>query len=193
VSQSLTFNPVGARPSPNPPISPDLNILEAALNFYDAAFYTTSAAVPTSASIQFNIAQFGNNAEFLALFDQYRIKQIEVWLTPTGAQNLPSGVVATAIDLDDAAAPVLATTLSKPGAIAGNTSLGRYHRWQPAVADALYSGTFVGFGSTMSPWINSTSSTVQHYGFKIAGSTTTSVVAYDLAVRAICEFRNPSV
>jgi hypothetical protein len=155
-----------------------------------AAFITSSTTVPAYASAYISLGQFPNYTEYTAVFDQYRIDQVEVWLEPVGSQENGTGVLTTAVDLDDANLPTSATGIyDKQDALVANGSQGRYHRWLPHMATAVFSGSFTSYGNEPAGWIDSASPNVQHYGFKAATGQYSVAYAYTLTVRAIISYR----
>lgn len=133
-----------------------------------------------------------------SLFDQYRISEIETWLIPgnvASSQGFGSGsYVYTATDYDDDTAwSTLAQAQQYTNLMQGGYNNGHYRKWKPHVAEALFAGTFTGYGNIKAPWIDVASSSVKHYGFKAAVSTAANsnvVQTYSLTVRIHFECRN---
>jgi len=151
--------------------------------------------VPVFAARSFTVNQLTNASAYLAVFDKYRIRQVECWMEselPTGAGSLP---LYTAVDLDDAVAPTSVTNVAdKQGAVVGNSAAGHYHRWMPNMALAAYSGAFTSFTSTPATWVDSASPNVQHYGLKIAAEVdTVQNTPFSLTVRMVVEFASPGL
>jgi hypothetical protein len=142
------------------------------------------------------VAFFQISTVALTMFDQYKIEQLEIWLTPdTTVTNLSRTMIASAIDLDDAATPTSFLTVSdKQGSLVTSGQAGHYHKWKPHMATAVYSGAFTSFANEPAGWIDSGSPNVQHYGVKSATSGADGVVVrYSLEVRGVLSFRSPSV
>jgi hypothetical protein len=157
------------------------------------SFLTTSTSTPTFGNITLAINVFDNSASLLACFDQYRITEIEVWIQPevSEAVSSASGLLATVIDLDDGSALTsFAKANDYANCVTTSGKTGHYRHFTPHVADALYTSTFNGYGSVASPWINSSSSSVTHYGIKVACTNTSASYTYDAIIRARFEFRN---
>jgi len=134
-------------------------------------FVTTSVGGPVYAGAQFTLNMFSNAAEYTALFDQYRIDEIEVWIESSEVMSATVGSAAfhTAIDLDDANVPTAISQVSgKQNALTSLVGTGHYHKFQPHMAVAVYSGTFTSFGNEPAGWIDVASPTVAHYGLKLA-------------------------
>jgi hypothetical protein len=136
---------------------------------------TTSTIVDTMGGIYFGVSGLNQLATLQGLFDQYKIIEIEVWIqyspvttTVTAGQEIASQY-ATVVDYDDANSPASYNALLEfEDALATTLSAGHYHRFKPHVAMAVYSGAFTSFANIPAPWIDSASSTVQHYGVKVA-------------------------
>jgi hypothetical protein len=157
----------------------------------------TSSNVGTVYSGQyFTIAQMGGVANFIAVFDEYRIDAIEVWIEPT-FNTAPStaaeqGTFVSAIDLDDASTPSSYTTVaSYQDAVDTSVFSAHYHKWVPTASSAYFAGAvFTGYGSETRPWLDSTSTSIQHYGLKVAVSaTTTNSLVFRVMVRLSVTFR----
>jgi len=141
-----------------------------------------------------NLASFAQASTYAALFDQWRIHQIEVWMVPstTAQAGTNSERVYTVIDYDDAnnlanesaAQQYTNVTISAPNE-------GVYRRFQPHIALGAYSGTFASFANEKNVWIDVGSPSVQHYGFKsLVQSSGNTSGAFDLEIRLWGQFRN---
>jgi len=156
-------------------------------------FHLSSVSVPTFTAKQFNLGLVDQATQLAAVFDQYRISGIEVWLAPSysSATTNASGLFTSVVDYDDATAlTTVASALDYENALTSEGISGHYHKFVPHVAVASYSGTFVSFNNVTAPWIDAASSTVQHYGIKTAWPATVAVYAYDLVAKLHMEFRN---
>jgi hypothetical protein len=100
---SKMFNPIAGRPLPAlVKLSQEITVT---MNLQSTLF-STSASVPTFAAQAFTLAQFANYANYVSLFDEYKIHQIEVWLEPTyNSTGFIDGGFASCVDLDDANVP----------------------------------------------------------------------------------------
>jgi len=159
-----------------------------------ASAFATSTSTPTFGAIAFNLQNVNQYSALQLIFDQYRLSDIEVWLVPqvSEAVSSASGTLYSVIDLDDS---VALTSVSQFGdysnAVFTPVKTGHYRHFQPHVAIAAYSGAFSSFANVPSPWIDTSSSTVQHFGIKYGSSITTVLsVAFDIYYRFKLEFRN---
>ncbi len=185
------YNPVAGRPC-RAVTTQDNSILVTLTNNSPPSF-STSTTVPTFLGYYAALSQF-SASNYTALFDQYRIEQLELWLEPENT-NAICAELATCVDYDDANAPgSIANVADRQDALVGMGAAGRYHKWVPHVAVAAYSGTFTSFINEPAPWVDSASTGVQHYGFKIAAlATPSSVVNYLITVRAVVRFRGCNI
>jgi len=159
---------------------------------YDSITVSSGAGAISQYALAFSLSQFGNAVGFTSVFDQYRCLQLQAVflpITPLGSGN--GAVIYTVIDYDDNNT----ITISQADAYASEmiVQAGSYFErtWTPHVPDALYSGTFSAYGNRTSPWIDSASSNVLHYGLKIVVSTTASAVSlYQLKISAVWQFRS---
>lgn len=155
---------------------------------------STSTVATTYASTAFTLSLFPVSA-YTSLFDQYRIDELELWIEPRAAQGATVfDTMYTCVDLDDANVPTSVSDVSlKQGALIGMGGSGRYHRWQPHMAVAVYSGAFTSYGNEPAGWIDCASPAVQHFGFKAAFAATPVSVLYSYEVRAKVTFRGPGL
>jgi len=190
---SKLFNPVASRPYPTNALSLEQSI-RVELQAQGLAL-TTSVTIPAFAGQSFTIAAFNTANSYLTTFDQYRFDQLEYWLEPIAAQGgLVPAAVASCVDLDDATTPTQFVQVENhQGALLAEGGAGRYHKWKPHMAVAVYSGTFTSFANEEASWIDSASPNVQHYGIKVAAGITTAAIGYSYVVRAVVSFRAPSI
>lgn len=192
---SKAFNPSGVIPLRK--VKNLQQIFYANLRLENASVLVTSVAIPSYAANQFSLNDFSNASEYTGLFDQYKIEQFEVWIQPLNSAstvNANTGYFASAVDLDDANAPTSVVQVEgKQNAISTNGYDGHYHRWNPHIATAVYSGAFTSFANEEACWIDVASPSVQHYGLKYATSVTGSVITYRLSLRARVAFRQAGI
>lgn len=186
------FNPVAGRPQPT------LTSLEQGITVslsLAVAGFATSVTVPTFSSWVFALSQCASVSQYTSLFDQYRFDQIEVWLEPLNDTTASaSAPFASAIDLDDANVPTAFNECAdRQGALIGTSIAGRYHKWKPHMATAVYSGAFTSFANDVADWIDVASSGVQHYGLKAAAGIDGIARTMNITVRALVSFRGPAI
>lgn len=186
------FNTVGARPSP--PVGSLEQSIRVTLE-YTAFMFSTSTTVPTFASSVYTLNNFSSVSAYTNLFDQYRFDTIEVWMEPRAAQGATVfDTLYSVVDLDDGNTPAAVSDVSsKQGALIGEGGAGRYHKWQPHMAVATYSGAFTSYANEPASWIDCASPNVQHFGFKVAASPTPVGILYSQCVRAVVTFRAPGI
>lgn len=190
---SKAFNPVAGRPNRFKSIG-DQGIT-VFMSLTTSAWITTSITVPVFRGQAFTVSGFAASSPYLTVFDQYKIDELEVWIEPVISQSSAIALVSnysTAIDLDDANTPTAYDNVQDhQSAIISNGEAGHYHKWQPHVAIAAYSGAFTSFANIPAGWNDVASPNIQHYGLKYATNSATSIpIIYSLSVRARVSFRS---
>jgi len=155
---------------------------------------STSVTVESLGAFNYTLAAFNGYADYTAVFDQYRLYQIEVWVTPHQTADAVvgshHGMLCTVIDLDDSTIPASQAALMQYGNVVCSSGVqGHYRKWTPAISIAAYSGAFTSFAVELAPWIDVASSGVQHYGLKYGLTATSGVYTYAIMVRGHFEFR----
>jgi len=147
----------------------------------------------------FQLTNTPQQTTFTALFDQYRIDEIELWFEPQTFDIVNAVVpwpkIYSVVDYDDAGTPTTVNQLTQyTNCMASNAAQGHYVRFKPHVAISAYSsGAFGGFQNRAATWIDSGSPSVEHYGFKAliptaAGASATYTCT--LTARFHLSFRN---
>jgi hypothetical protein len=162
---------------------------------YDGGLVATGAT-PTFGVITTSLSLLPNFTEFTALYDAYRIVQIRATFYPISNNVLPSSSrFYTVIDYDDGTA---FTTVGdaeqydscQTSSVDNNTAIQRVYN--PRIAQAVYSGAFTSFAqSLVGTWIDTASSTVQHYGLKWALDASTGVTnVFRIEVDCVIQCKN---
>jgi hypothetical protein len=187
------FNVAAGRPYPH--LSSLQQQIQVTLSGTLPTWLTTSTSLNTFATKQFSLPDLGGSSSFLTVFDQYRFDQIEIWLEPqsgTGVGGYP--IIASCVDLDDANVPTTFNSVADHQvSLVGEGQAGRYHKWKPHMAVAAYSGAFTSYANEPANWIDSASTAVQHYGFKVAALNGPVSYAYGLSFRVLLSFRGPGI
>lgn len=189
---SRYFNPVAGRPASG--FNPVAPVISACLRY--SVNVVTSTVAFVGLGVAPTLSSFDNYSQYTALFDQYWIQELEVWVEPIEAsQSAGFPVYASAVDLDDANTPTTLTSVSdKQGSLEAVGAAGRYHRWKPHMALAAYSaGTFGGYANAPSSWCDAASPQIQHYGFKLLFTPGAVALTYQLSFRALVSFRRPGI
>jgi hypothetical protein len=189
----LTFSPKISFPHMNKRLSP-YNQIRIQGTVEAASLFTTSTTVPTYSGTVFALSALSNASAYTAVFDQYMIEEIEMWIF-TGADGVDAitssiGIWNSAVDYDDGNTPTTIQQVSdKQTNVASSIQAGHYHKWRPQFALGAYSGTFASFGAGRG-WIDCASPSVQHYGLKTSCAATpinsfvfSSVVRYTISFR----------
>jgi len=156
------------------------------------ALLTTSGSAPTFGSIYFTAGGLDQISSFSAIFDQYRIDLVEAWITPQyNPANGAQVEYASVIDYDDANnLTTYAQATDYENCVESSIGVGHYRCFKPHIATAAYSGSFTSYGNLTSPWIDMASTTVQHYGIKIACQTISPTSTIHIVYRLHFSFRN---
>jgi len=157
---------------------------------------TSSTSGYSYYSYYFLVSSIGNASTLAALFDQYRIVEIE-WATIPHSSNgsdtstTNMGRLTTVVDYDDAGAlGSEQQALDYQNAITSSGGDGQYRRFRPHAATAAYSGTFTAYMNVQSPWCDAASLNVQHYGIKMVWSPTDSTYDLDIIIVLHTQWKN---
>jgi len=159
--------------------------------------FTTNSATPAAYSTQVNAAYLNQFSSFAAIFDQYRIMEVEFWILPTNSTGLTSnssGNLYTTIDYDDA--NVLTSVASalqyENVTVTPLQSTGVYRKFRPHQAVSAYQGTFAGFQNEKSQWNDCAYPNIQHFGLKTIADPTPSATQVTIVIesRLWVQFRN---
>jgi len=163
--------------------------------------FSQTATAPNFAAYYFILSQLDNASAYTTLYDQYRVDWIEWVCRPMYTSNALSPAtnivpqIYSVIDYDDANVTSYSINIMRSYescAIRELESFGR--KIKPHVAIAAYSGAFTSFENVESPWIDSASPNVQHYGMKLGvdpGATgQTNLQSWNVSCRVQCSFRN---
>lgn len=187
------FDLAAARPLPA--ITSLEQSITVTMGFTNQGAFSASTTVPSGYGFRFRINDFAQTPAYTGLFDQYKFEQIEVWLTPSQVvTNVALGDYVSAVDLDDANTPTTyVDPLAKQSALSTSQQAGHYHKWKPHMAIAAFSGAFTSYSNQVAGWIDSASPSVEHYGLKVMLQPSSTVLQFNMEVRAVVSFRSPGV
>jgi len=176
----------------------DNTVVSVIRSYETLAAITSSTTVPTFTATSFSVTNIGDFTSWATVFDQYRIKMIQVTLYPVSdgtvaASTNGAGILHSVIDFDDNnALTTLAGALNYSNVIVTTGDQTHVRCWEPHVAIAAYnSSVFGGYTNALAPWIDTASSNVAHFGLKTAWSPTSSAsYSYTMIVRMHLQFRN---
>jgi len=178
------------------PFPPPGSFNEQPHNFVDSlqnlAFFTTSTVSNTFAGTFFALSSMNDASEYAAVFDQYRIMAVELTIMPSTLTVAGlTGHLLSAVDYDDVASITPALNAQKSTVVISNLQDTIVRSFTPKIALAAYSGAFTAYSvGPAQTWINTASTTVQHYGHKLTANPTTTAITYDLYTRVWFQFRN---
>jgi len=159
------------------------------------AWQTSSTTVPTFQANSFTLSSLDQVATLVAFFDQYKIAHIRVVLIPrlevTDGNVANAGLFTSVIDFDDATALAsIGGALDFQNALTSRGTETHTRTFVPHVATAAYSGAFTSFANEPAPWLDTSSSSITHYGVKTAWTATSTALIYDAIVTLHIKFRN---
>jgi len=162
---------------------------------YSGTLITGSSTVPNNGALSFQLSSAADSASLLNVFDAYKIIQVICEFIPasigTTGTTTTNGFIATAIDYGDAVAIDSTAILQYDTCQVVNSPQFFERRFTPRAAKAVYSGAFTSYGQDVSPWIDSNSPNVQHYGLKYSQSIMSSAVTtYTVLTTLHVKFRN---
>lgn len=141
----------------------------------------------------FTLAQIQGISSWLAVFDQYKIEEIEVWFTPSSSSNVnvDNFRLLTVVDYDDVSTINVNALLQYSNVTDTGRTEGVYRRFRPHVATQIATtGTTTLSKNELSGWIDSAQPAALHYGTKFALTATSTTVVLAVRVRFHIMFRN---
>jgi len=147
----------------------------------------------------FKLSDLPGSGSLVAVFDQYKIDAIEVWLIPnTNTTGNSAGfdgfTVSSVIDYDDdSTSGVTSATLQQyQNCVMTSRFEGVYRKWRPHAQSSLLnnSNALVGSGNVTSPWIDCAQPSIKHYGIKLVFNATATTSILSVRARYSVSFRN---
>jgi len=154
---------------------------------------TSSAGAETDVGRLYNINMIQGISSWLSVFDQYKIKEIEVWITPSSSTQVVSDNFRwlTAIDYDDSSTPTFNGLLQYSNVTDSGRNEAVYRRFTPHIAVNMnVAGSSIAAKNQKSDWIDSSQPTANHYAIKVSMSSTSTTVVLAERVRFHIQFRN---
>lgn len=152
-------------------------------------------------TLYFQLANVQAYTEFTALYDQYRIKGVQLtffWSDDQASYNINTSANARSqwmvlADYDDATALTAGDALEYPNVKILNTT-GKYKMFiRPRPALAAYSGAFTSYAQApKNQWLDCGSTGIQHYGIKMVlptGGATGYTPVLNVYVKYYIQFR----
>lgn len=155
----------------------------------------SSSSGATYYAYNFQVGNLDQIASFTALFDQYRIRLVEVMFVPrvtvNNATSSNFGLFSSVVDYDDSnALTSVAQAYDYQNCLTSSGLDGHYRKFIPHIAEAAYAGSFTSYANKSAPWIDAASANVQHYGVKTAWTQTDAAYTMDMVVHLHIEWRN---
>jgi len=152
---------------------------------------SSSNAVAVATGLSFTLSTLSDASQYVALFDQYRIDLMEVWIMPQ-SQNL-TALMKSVIDYDNITTTATDAYFDNYSNCHTTTMAnGHYRRFVPHLALAAYGGgAFTSYANLKPQWIDCASATVAHYGIKFLTEVTAAgAIGIDVLGRFHLSFRN---
>jgi hypothetical protein len=178
---------------------PDNKVFKFTQTYQGLAVVSSSNSVFANYAISFTAANLTQIASLAAIFDQYMINLVELWLIPRSpatpySSSTNRGLMYTVIDYDDASTLTTASDyLSYTNCVVCPATDGVYRSFAPHIATAAYSGSFTSYANSKPIWIDAASTGVQHFGFKAGFGQTAAAadnITYDIIIRLSTSWRN---
>jgi len=163
---------------------------------FDSAYLATSTTLQTFKSSAFLLNNLNPAGNLTAIFDQYRIVEVETFLiarTTASASNTSNpGIVVSVVDYDNVTnLSNVQAGLNYQNCLFGDAITSHYRRFKPHAAVAAYSGgAFTAFANMDSQWVDSAYPSVEHYGLKYGATVTDVIYTFDHMIRMHVQFRN---
>jgi hypothetical protein len=153
---------------------------------------TSSAGGSVFYSKSFVFSDIAQYTSLQAVFDQYRIDEMEVWWYPNNTASAATGSMLAVVDYDDSVTPSSLTQLQQYQNCVDIplSSGGVYFKFKPHCAEAAFVSSFTGEVNVAAPWINCATPGVQHFGFKAGMNATSTTVVYAMVARYNISLRN---
>jgi len=158
---------------------------------------TTSSTSDVFFATYFVASELDQYSTFAAIFDQYRIDFIELWVTPAYQDTVgpnPNSRYLTVVDYDDAVA-LSGTNLARQYQNCTDSSCyeGVYRRFQPHTnvangGNATLGGT--GLRNVPASWQDCAYGSTYHFGFKMGAFASNVTTYFNLVVRYHMSWRN---
>lgn len=162
-----------------------------------------TATAPFLFAFNFQLAFIDQSSTYTALFDQYKIEHVELTFSPMFRANSLSNVTTAAIvpliyvalDYDDGSTPSSLTTLREYQNLVVRSDEKSFSvTLNPHIAMSAYNGAFAGYANVVAPWLDCSTTNIQHYGVKVgidaALTGQTVFQAWNVTTRYHLAFRN---
>jgi hypothetical protein len=149
--------------------APDNQVFEFVQSTVEGTLAQTNPAF-ANAAFNFSLNQLDQATSWEAVFDQYRLAEVEVTLRPQyniGSATIGAVNYYSVIDYDDSNPVTSAAGMREYSNCMISGYETQVRRFTPHAAISAYQGAFTGFANVTAPWLDVASPTVQHYGLKI--------------------------
>lgn len=159
---------------------------------------TSSNAAAVLGAMSFTKTSAGDSSSMSAVFDQYRITKIKVFIISNNTPQAPGASTAiaqvyTAIDYDDAVAPSTVTeVLNYDNSMIHVAGANATRTFRPKVIGYVYGGGSTAGEVKESPWLDCATSSIEHFGLKycVTQGTSTNQLSWSLWAQLFIEYKN---
>jgi len=157
--------------------------------------FTSSSGGETNFARGFTINDIQGVSSWLAVYDQYRIREVEIWLQPVSSTTSVPPVDnfrwLSVVDYDDNVSPSFNALLQYSNVTDSSRYEAVYRRFRPHVGLSVgTSSSSVVAANVPSVWIDSGQTGPIHYGFKCSMTSTSTTTVITMRLRFHLQFRN---
>lgn len=161
----------------------------------DKGSLVASTTITQTATYAFALGDVSDSSNYVNVFDQFRIKQVQISFIPDtiGANTTTVLPLISVIDYNDASPlATLAAVYEYDNVL--TTQVGQIHTrtLNPTASTPVYNGSvFTAFAqSDNNQWIDTNSTTAQYYGVKTIWLPSAASAQYSVVARYLLQFRN---
>lgn len=157
---------------------------------------TSSTVAEVKTNYSFKFSDINDNASLASVFDQYRIKMVEILFIPRVTENATAsanfGLFAVAPDYDDTAnVSTFAALLDYSTCTTSSGANPQRRVIRPHTALAAYgSGAFSSYANMTDTWIDAANTSVEHYGMKTTWTATSVATSIDVIAKYHVQLKN---
>lgn len=166
----------------------------------DKGVITSTSAAEGLYAFSFALSDAADYLHYTSVWDQYRLKEVDVIMIPLTLQSAPAtgpgyALCYVAPDYDDASTPANAVAMLSYANMAVLGPSEKYtFKISPCVDVATTTSAAAAINGSLSmraPWLDCSSPSVPHYGMKIAvtQSTSTNLTQWRVFCRYVFDFR----
>jgi len=165
----------------------------------DSGTLVQSTLADAAISLFFTLSATPGSSDFIACFDQYRLRAVSVEFMPMITSTMAASTAVylprlyTCIDYDDAGTLTRSAIQQYDTCVVSPPGTGVVRTLVPRMAVAAYSGSFTSYANVSDMWLDAASPSVQHFGVKAVlesgPSGQTILQTYLITATSFWEFR----